>query len=95
MCLIHVALVTASLTLTGCAHLRPAVNVLEGLCTLNLTEHPVVAEVSAERGIPVAELSAILCSIPAIYEAWEAARDEGRSDPATAAVRRAEELEAL
>ncbi len=80
---------------TGCAKLRPAVNVLEGLCTLNLTEHPVVAEVSAERGIPIAELAAILCSIPAIYDAWQAARDEGRSDPASAAIRRAEELGAL
>lgn len=83
-------LVTACLAPSGCALLRPAVDVVDAACTLGLLDHPMVQWSAAERGIPVAELAALLCGIPAVYEAWEDAL-ERRRDPAAAAVQTASE----
>jgi hypothetical protein len=72
--------------LASCTQLQPAVNALDAACTLGLIDAVAVQASAADRGIPVAELAALLCSVPEVYEAWTLAQSQ-RTDPAVAAVR--------
>lgn len=85
---IRLVLVALLLSLPGCTALRPAVQALDAVCTLGLVDSPAVQASAADRGIPIAELAALLCSVPAVYAAWEQAHEQ-RQDPVAAAVREA------
>jgi len=78
-----------ALWLVGCAALRPAVNVVDAACSLGLRESPAVIAEAESRGLPVAELVALLCAAPAVYDAWEAAHDQRAADPGVPALRAA------
>jgi hypothetical protein len=80
-----------ALALASCTRLQPAVNALDAACTLGLVDAIAVQASAAERGIPVAELAALLCSVPEVYDAWALAHEQ-RTDPAMAAVLRAREM---
>ena len=84
----RIRLVLAALLLAGCTQLRPAVQGIDAVCTLGLVDSPAVQASAADRGIPIAELAALLCSVPSVYAAWEQAHEQ-RQDPVEAAVREA------